>query len=96
MSTEGWQQTLGVITRPHRLPYPGDATPLQAGKQNCGLDLSAGHRALVVNAVQTLTLDTQRRAVLSAFTDDVRAHCAQRCDDPPHRSAAQRGIPIEP
>ena len=41
-------------------------------------------------------VDAERRAVLSAFAGNVRAHLAQRRNNAAHRPVAQRYIPIEP
>ena len=66
------------------LGHPGDALGTQAGQQDTGLDLRAGHGHDVVDRPEWLTgcMYHQRRTPLLGV--DARAHQGQGVGHPPH------------
>ena len=86
------QHALGVVAGWRRLGYRGMTCSIEAGQQQAGFDLRAGHGHFVIHAGQALTtLDVQRRTAFRTGFDHC-AHLAQRLGDAVHRSLGQRGI----
>ena len=86
--------TLGVVAARRRLDHPRLALCQQAGEEQAGLDLGAGDRHLVGDAVQGRAADLERRQPILASAQ-VGAHLAQRHRDPVDRAAADRVVAVE-
>jgi len=83
MHAEAAQHALGVVARGRGLGDRGDAFGVQAGEQDGGLHLGAGHRQRVVDAVQR-SHGPYRDGRLAVGGEDIRAHLAQRLRDALH------------
>ncbi len=81
---EGAQRKLSVIARADWFRYRRMALSEQSGKQQRRLDLSAGDRNEILDAMQAGTGDAQRRTATFAGMN-LGAHPGQGLDDPAHR-----------
>ena len=90
---EGRQHALGMVPTWRRLVDAGDAIGIQAGQQQAGFHLGAGHRHFIVDGAQAPvpTVNGERRgSTLAGF--DASAHGGERRDDARHGPACQRRI----
>ena len=90
----GGEHALGVVAGRQRLDHPGLALGEQPGEEQAGLDLGAGDRQLVGDAVERRALDLERRQAVLAGGEP-RAHLAQRLGHAVDRAAADRVVAVE-
>jgi hypothetical protein len=88
------QHPLAVVAGGQRLDDRGRALGEQPGEEQAGLDLGAGDRQLVLDAVQRRAPDLERRQPVLA-AGERGAHLAQRHGDPVDRPAADRVVAVE-
>ena len=79
-----------MIARGGRLVDSGLSVGEQTREQQAGLDLRAGHRHSIGNALQPGSGNVQGRAI--AIGNDLCAHLAQRLHHAPHRTPRERLI----
>ena len=86
---ERGQHVLGVVAAEQRLPHRGHAVRVEAGQQQAGFHLRAGHRRFVADALQPVAaVDPERwRAAFGCL--DLRAHLPQRNSNALHWAAGQ-------
>ena len=88
------QQALGVVASRSGLDHPGLPLGEQAGDQHARLDLGAGHRKLVGDAVERRAVDAKRRqAAVAALHRG--PHHPQRLGNPVDGTAPDRLVSVE-
>ena len=90
LRAEPAQHALGMIARRAGLVNGRFALGEEARQEDGGLDLGAGDRERVVDALETAAPDRQRGQPSAVPAEYGRAHQAQRLRDATHGPAAQR------
>ena len=89
------QHLLGVAAGEHRLAHDGVAPGAQAGEKHARLDLGAGHRRRVVDAVQGAAADRERGQAALGAAVDRGPHPTERHGHAVHGPLRQRRVPGE-